>query len=139
MSTQCSRRAQDLQVRTAVVWNMANGQVARAVSQWHGGAAKLDSVGKIMYVDSRFSRSDNFLRLADRLSMAVSLEARFPFLDIELTQVAGIPSRMRIGRIHQQHTLTSRLDMELWPPARPLGPIGHRVDQNPRDGSNMLT
>ena len=60
-----------------------DGAIEHAVSLWHADAAKLDPVGKMMYVDARFSLADNLLLLADKLSMAVSLEARVPFLDVE--------------------------------------------------------
>jgi asparagine synthase (glutamine-hydrolysing) len=84
----------------------ANGDIARAIAVWHGDAAKLDSVGKMMYVDARFSLADNLLLLADKLSMAVSLEARVPFLDLELMELAeSIPSRMKIRRWQQKRIL----------------------------------
>jgi asparagine synthase (glutamine-hydrolysing) len=93
----------------------ADGEVASAVSRWHGDAAKLDAVGKMMYVDSRFSLADNLLLLADKLSMAVSLEARVPFLDLELMELAeSIPSRMKIRRLHQKHIL--KRAMRKWLP-----------------------
>jgi asparagine synthase (glutamine-hydrolysing) len=93
----------------------ADGEVARAIARWHGDAAKLDSVGKMMYVDARFSLADNLLLLADKLSMAVSLEARVPFLDLELMEVAErIPSTMKIRRWQQKHIL--KRAMSKWLP-----------------------
>jgi asparagine synthase (glutamine-hydrolysing) len=93
----------------------ANGDIERAIAVWHGDAAKLDSVGKMMYVDSRFSLADNLLLLADKLSMAVSLEARVPFLDLELMELAeSIPSTMKIRRWDQKRIL--KRAMSRWLP-----------------------
>jgi len=93
----------------------ADGDVASAIARWHGEAAKLDSVGKMMYVDARFSLADNLLLLADKLSMAVSLEARVPFLDLELMElVERIPSTMKI-RGWQQKRILKRA-MSKWLP-----------------------
>jgi asparagine synthase (glutamine-hydrolysing) len=96
-----------------------NGDIARAIARWHGDAAKLDSVGKMMYVDARFSLADNLLLLADKLSMAASLEARVPFLDLELMAVAeSIPSSMKI-RGRQQKWILKRA-MSKWLPQEVL-------------------
>jgi asparagine synthase (glutamine-hydrolysing) len=93
----------------------AIGEITRAIARWHGDTAKMDSVGKMMYVDARFSLADNLLLFADKLSMAVSLEARVPFLDLELMEVAErIPSTMKIRRWQQKHIL--RRTMSKWLP-----------------------
>jgi len=36
---------------------------------------KLDSLGRMLYIDGRLSLADNLLLYADKISMAVSLEA----------------------------------------------------------------
>jgi asparagine synthase (glutamine-hydrolysing) len=85
-----------------------DADITGAIAFWHGDTAKLDSVGKMMYVDARFSLADNLLLLADKLSMAVSLEARVPFLDLELMELAErIPSTMKI-RWGQQKRILKR-------------------------------
>jgi asparagine synthase (glutamine-hydrolysing) len=97
---------EDLQHELVRSDSSENGDIASAIARWHGDAAKLDSVGKMMYVDARFSLADNLLLLADKLSMAVSLEARVPFLDLELMELAeSIPSRMKIRRWQQKRIL----------------------------------
>jgi asparagine synthase (glutamine-hydrolysing) len=84
----------------------ANAEIAGRIAFWHSDAAKLDAVGKMMYVDARFSLADNLLLLADKLSMAVSLEARVPFLDLELMDLAErIPSTIKIRHGQQKRIL----------------------------------
>jgi asparagine synthase (glutamine-hydrolysing) len=51
----------------------------------------------MLCVDARFSLSDNLLTYTDKMSMAASLEARVPFLDLELMAYAeSIPSRWKV-------------------------------------------
>jgi asparagine synthase (glutamine-hydrolysing) len=77
-----------------------------AIARWHADAAKLDPLGKMLYVDARLSLSDNLLLYADKMSMAVSLEARVPFLDLELMALAeAIPTRLKIRRLRQKAIL----------------------------------
>jgi asparagine synthase (glutamine-hydrolysing) len=68
-----------------------------AIARWHGDAANLDSLGKMLYIDARLSLADNLLLYADKMSMAMSLEARVPFLDLELMALAeSIPAAFKI-------------------------------------------
>jgi asparagine synthase (glutamine-hydrolysing) len=74
-----------------------------AVTRWHGDAAKLDSLGKMLYIDARLSLADNLLLYGDKMSMAVSLEARVPFLDLELMKLAeSIPTSLKLRRLKQK-------------------------------------
>jgi asparagine synthase (glutamine-hydrolysing) len=77
--------------------------LATAIRRWHGDAGKLDSLGKMLYVDARLSLADNLLLYADKMSMAVSLEARVPFLDLELMALAEtIPAALKIRGLKQK-------------------------------------
>ena len=50
------------------------------------------------YIDARFSLPDNLLMSGDKMSMAVSLEARVPFLDLELMRlVECMPNNLKIA------------------------------------------
>jgi asparagine synthase (glutamine-hydrolysing) len=51
-------------------------------------AAGLSPLNQSLYVDTRSYLVDNCLVKTDRMSMAVSLESRVPFLDTELVQLA---------------------------------------------------
>ena len=60
----------------------------------------------MMYVDARTSLADNLLLYGDKMSMAVSLEARVPFLDLELMRlVESLPGRLKIRRLTQKRIL----------------------------------
>ncbi len=64
---------------------------------WRSPVAHLDSVAQQLYVETRFSLPDNLLLYSDKVSMASSLEARVPLLDLELMNfVESLPSNMRL-------------------------------------------
>jgi asparagine synthase (glutamine-hydrolysing) len=51
------------------------------------------------YVDLKFRLPETLLMRVDKMSMAVGLEARVPFLDHRLVELAmGIPARLKAGR-----------------------------------------
>ena len=57
----------------------------------------------MLYIDARLSLADNLLLYADKMSMAASLEARVPFLDLELMALAeSIPTALKIRRSKQK-------------------------------------
>jgi asparagine synthase (glutamine-hydrolysing) len=65
-------------------------------STWMRDVEDLRSLEAMMYVDARTSLADNLLLYGDKMSMAVSLEARVPLLDLELMQlVESIPARFK--------------------------------------------
>ncbi|HEX4823521.1 MAG TPA: asparagine synthase (glutamine-hydrolyzing) [Candidatus Polarisedimenticolaceae bacterium] len=68
-----------------------------AVGYWQADVADQDGLAQMLYVDARFSLPDNLLMYTDKMSMAVSLEARVPFLDLDLMSYAeSIPTRLKI-------------------------------------------
>jgi asparagine synthase (glutamine-hydrolysing) len=76
------------------------------VNEWWQAASRLDSLNQMTYVDARFSLADNLLMYGDKMSMAVSLEARVPFLDLRLMEfVEGMPSRLKIHGRTQKYLL----------------------------------
>jgi len=76
------------------------------LDRWTADVASLDSVGQMLYMESRLSLADNLLLYGDKLSMAVSLEVRVPFLDLELaTFVESIPTRYKIRGREQKRIL----------------------------------
>jgi asparagine synthase (glutamine-hydrolysing) len=69
----------------------------------------------MLYVDARLSLPDNLLMYADKMSMAVSLEARVPFLDLELMRLAeSIPTAFKIRKGQQKAILKEA--MAAWLP-----------------------
>lgn len=60
--------------------------------------ANLKPVEKMMRVDTRMNLADDLLLYGDKISMAASLEARVPMLDIELIRfVESLPVDYRVG------------------------------------------
>ncbi len=54
-------------------------------------------LNKSLYVDTRSYLCDNILTKVDRMSMAVSLEARVPYLDTDLVELAfAMPAELKI-------------------------------------------
>jgi len=61
-------------------------------------AGERDSVNKSLYVDLKSYLCDNCLVKVDRMSMAVSLEARVPYLDREMVELAfRIPGHLKVA------------------------------------------
>jgi asparagine synthase (glutamine-hydrolysing) len=66
----------------------------------------MDNLNKLLYTDSRLSLPDNLLLYGDKMAMAVSLEARVPFLDLELMRfVESIPAKFKIKGLKQKYLL----------------------------------
>jgi asparagine synthase (glutamine-hydrolysing) len=66
----------------------------RTLAEEHPGADLLD---RMLAVDQQMYLVDDLLTVADRTSMAVSLELRVPFLDHPLVEfMAGVPGRLKI-------------------------------------------
>ncbi|MEM7335460.1 MAG: asparagine synthase C-terminal domain-containing protein, partial [Chloroflexota bacterium] len=63
----------------------------------------LDSVTQMLYMDARLYQADNLAIYGDKMSMANSLEARVPFLDLDLMKfVERIPPSLKIkGRVRK--------------------------------------
>ena len=54
----------------------------------------------------RLSLSDDLLLYGDKMSMAASIEARVPFLDLELTKIIeALPAKFRIRGLTQKYIL----------------------------------
>lgn len=72
---------------------------SRATFERHGSTAPTDGlVRPALYLDYRTYLPEDLLHLADRLSMAHSLELRVPFVDHEVVEdLFTIPDRTRIG------------------------------------------
>jgi len=65
-----------------------------------GKVCHLESVAQMMYVDTRMWLPDDLLLYGDKMSMAHSLEARVPYLDLDLLNlVESMPAGMRLHGI----------------------------------------
>ena len=65
-----------------------------------------DALNRILCVDLQTAMVDDLLAVADRTSMAVSLELRVPFLDHQLVEfMARVPGRLKIRRLEKKYLL----------------------------------
>lgn len=61
-------------------------------------AGDLEGTNRCLYVDAKSYMSDNCLVKVDRMSMAVSLEVRVPFLDVDLVELAfSMPNSLKLA------------------------------------------
>lgn len=75
----------------------------KSIYEWQKDVKHLDSLAQMLYMDARLYQADNLAIYGDKMSMANSLEARVPFLDLELMKfVERIPPKMKIkGRVRK--------------------------------------
>jgi len=74
------------------------------IDYWRRGVGHLDPLVQMTYVDARLSLSDYLLTYGDKMSMANSIEARVPFLDVEYMRLAeALPASFRIHGITQKY------------------------------------
>jgi asparagine synthase (glutamine-hydrolysing) len=69
-----------------------------------------DPLDRMLYVDTRFYLPSDMLVKVDRMTMANALEARVPFLDHELAELAAsIPASIKFSRLRKKHVLKRAL------------------------------
>jgi asparagine synthase (glutamine-hydrolysing) len=86
------------------------------IGSFHADVAGRDPLSRMLYVDARVYLADNLLIYGDKMSMAVSLEARVPFLDLELMEfVERIPVSMKIRGRRQKYILKKAVSRWLPP------------------------
>ncbi|MCM2284788.1 MAG: asparagine synthase (glutamine-hydrolyzing) [Desulfobacula sp.] len=67
--------------------------------QYYEGAGELEPMNQHLYVDANTWLTDDILVKLDRATMAFGLEARTPFLDVNVAAyAASIPPAMKIGK-----------------------------------------
>jgi asparagine synthase (glutamine-hydrolysing) len=79
----------------------ANGseRPSQAVERHRLRAAERDSLGQMMFVDTRLWLPDDLLLVGDKMAMAESVEMRVPFLDREFVEfVESLPTAFKLRR-----------------------------------------
>ena len=75
------------------LWNEGAGRVAA----YYDAAASPEALNRMLYADLKTSLVDSLLAFTDKMSMAVSLEARVPLLDHRLVEfMAGVPPQLKL-------------------------------------------
>jgi asparagine synthase (glutamine-hydrolysing) len=98
--------------RMVAVWTIADADARRqlylpgaqprdsgmsATALWGPDVRHLDGLSQMLCLDARLSLPDNLLLYGDKLSMAASLEARVPLLDLDLMRfVERVPPELKI-------------------------------------------
>ena len=104
--------------RPEVAAQIAAADSAAPLRSLHDEAQHLDSLAKMLYMDTRMWLPDELLMCCDKMSMAASIEARVPFLDVEFVEfVESIPSRLKVrtssGKHIHKRAMASRLPREI--------------------------
>jgi asparagine synthase (glutamine-hydrolysing) len=74
------------------------------VRYWLEGVGTKDLLGQMTYVDARLALADDLLLYTDKMSMANSVEARVPFLDLDYMAIAeNLPAELKIHRLSRKH------------------------------------
>ena len=81
-----------------------NNTSRETINYWRKGIEDLDPLIQMASVDARLSLSDDLLMYGDKMSMAASVEARVPFLDLDYMAVAeSLPSHLRIRALVRKY------------------------------------
>ena len=82
---------------TPEVLSRRTAPASRHIDALFEEAAGFSPVNQCLYVDLKSYLSDNILVKVDRMSMAASLEARVPYLDTDLVEMAfRMPDRLKV-------------------------------------------
>jgi asparagine synthase (glutamine-hydrolysing) len=74
------------------------------IESWRRSVEHLDALSQLMYIDARLSLADDLLLYGDKLAMAWSLEARVPFLDLELMELAeSVPAPLKLKGMERKY------------------------------------
>lgn len=80
----------------------------------YNGTKFRDPLDEIIYCYSHFYLADDILTKIDRASMATSLEARSPFLDVDFAEfVNRIPSKLKLNGLTRKYILKKSLENKL--------------------------
>jgi asparagine synthase (glutamine-hydrolysing) len=98
----------------------------------HRDVQALDPVSQMTYIDTRASLPDDLLMVADKLSMANSVEARVPYLDYRLVEfIESLPPHLKLrgfqGKYLHKKALTQWVSREV--AYRPKKGFAHPIDK----------
>jgi len=78
-------------------FKLQQNRCAKYLEYWAEESNQLDDLNKMLYIDTRMSLVDDLLNYGDKMSMAASIEARVPILDIDLINlVESMPKKIKL-------------------------------------------
>jgi asparagine synthase (glutamine-hydrolysing) len=105
----------ELQNRSPNGAGLASALMEHYFAQCNGA----ENLNKYIYVDLKTSLADDLLALTDKMTMAVSLECRAPFMDQELVELAArMPARFKVHGFSMKYILKKAV--QPWLPAEIL-------------------
>jgi asparagine synthase (glutamine-hydrolysing) len=76
----------------------------RGLERLHRDVDRLDPLSQMLYIDTRASLPDDLLMVADKLSMANSVEARVPYLDYRVVEfVESLPPHLKLRGVQGKY------------------------------------
>jgi len=76
----------------------------QALSRLQADVQRLDPLTQMLYIDTRANLPDDLLMVADKTSMANSLESRVPFLDYRLVEfVESLPPNLKLRGLNGKY------------------------------------
>ena len=77
--------------------DVSHSHGGKAVAQFYESVEARDPLARMLYADLRTSLVDSLLAFTDKMTMAVSLEARVPLLDLRVLELAAsVPSDLKL-------------------------------------------
>jgi asparagine synthase (glutamine-hydrolysing) len=87
-----------------------------ALDRYLSQCAGADNLNQFIYADLKTSLADDLLALTDKMTMAMSLECRAPFMDHELVELAArMPSHLKVRGFTMKYILKKAV--QPWLPA----------------------
>jgi asparagine synthase (glutamine-hydrolysing) len=91
---------------TANMYGASNGYTDATFDNYFNRYPSAPLINRAAFTDIKIDLPENLLALTDRMSMAVSLEVRVPFLDIELMQfMAALPAKYKTKGLQNKYFL----------------------------------
>lgn len=88
------------EMKSKLLLKRNNYDASGIISKWIDETRDMDRLARIQYIDARNDLPDNLLLVADKMSMAASVELRVPFLDLDLFRfLESVPSKYKIHGI----------------------------------------
>jgi asparagine synthase (glutamine-hydrolysing) len=83
-----------------------NGHLSGAMEHYFARCMGAENLNQYIYVDLKTSLADDLLALTDKMTMAMSLECRAPFMDHELVELAArMPACLKVHGFSMKYIL----------------------------------